>query len=271
MEKFIWKNQQLIIQKQAQISIDERGFLFGDGIFETCKIFNYKIYDFNAHLKRIEAGLKTLKFSAETKNLEKKSIELIAKNQVQNGLLKISISRGIGSVGYLPTYKSEPLIIIQTLDERPRPKNVVLGISGQKILSKNLGKTTSALPYVLAKIESAKKNLFDCVILNEKSFVAETSSANIFWVKNGRVFTPSKACGVLLGCVRKKLLKITPLKIEQKAVKISTLKKADEIFLTNSSFLVLPVDEFLGRKLKKNLGNQFLKLLENHLKKTCQS
>jgi 4-amino-4-deoxychorismate lyase len=186
-------------------------------------------------------------------------------------LLKISISRGIGSAGYLPTYQSPALVIIQTLEERPRPKNVTLGISSQKLPAKNLGKTISALPYVLTKIESTQKKLFDCVMLNEKNLVAETSSANIFWVKNGRVFTPAKSCGILLGCVRKKLLEIAPLKITQKAAKISSLKNADEIFLTNSSFLVLPVDEFLGRKLQKNLANEFLKLLQNHLERTCQS
>lgn len=270
MEKFIWKNQQLIAQKQAQISIDERGFLFGDGLFETYKIFNGKIYDFVAHQSRIIKGLRVLKFDAEIKDLEKKSLQLIAKNQVENGLLKISISRGIGSAGYQPTYESEPLIIIQTLSSRTLPQKITLGISTQVVPMSNLGKTQNALPYILAKIAANEKNFFDCVMLSPQKFIAETSSANIFWVKNGKVFTPAKACGILLGCVRKKLLKIAPQKIKIKKAKISALKNADEIFLTNSSFLLLPVDEFLGQKLQKNLGNQLLKLLQNDVEKSCK-
>lgn len=269
MQKLILKNHQLVAEKQAQFSINERGFLFGDGIFETCKIFNGKIYDYKAHEDRIKAGLKALKFSAEIKNLEKESLQLIAKNKIENGILKILISRGIGSLGYLPTYESKALIVAQTFEAREFPKKIALGIS--KITApKAFAKTTNSLPYILAKIAAAEKKLFDCVMLSEKKFVAETSSANIFWVQNGKVFTPSKACGALLGTVRKKLLKLSPVKIFETEATIAALKKADEIFLTNSSFLVAPVDEFLGRKLQKNFGTEFKKLLQQDLEKQCK-
>jgi branched-subunit amino acid aminotransferase/4-amino-4-deoxychorismate lyase len=270
MKKLILKNHQLIAETQVEVSVQERGFLFGDGIFETCKIFNGKIYDFAAHEARIKAGLKALKFSAEIENLEKETLNLIAKNKVQNGILKILISRGTGSLGYLPTYESKALVIAQTFEERQLPKKITLGIS--KITApKSIAKTTNCLPYILAKIDAKEKNLFDCVMLSDKKFIAETSSANIFWVKNGRVFTPSKKCHMLLGTVRAKLLKISPMKIFETEAKISALKNADEIFLTNSSFLIAPVDEFLGRKLQKDFGNKFLELLKQDLEKTCKN
>ena len=82
MPQFIYKNHQLLEEKQALISINERGFLFGDGIFETCKIFDGKIYDFKSHEARIRDGLKALKFSAEISDLEKKSLQLIKKNKI---------------------------------------------------------------------------------------------------------------------------------------------------------------------------------------------
>lgn len=264
----ILKNHQLVAEKQAQVSLDERGFLFGDGIFETCKIFNGRIYDFAAHEARIKAGLKVLKFSAEIKNLEKETQQLIAKNKIKNGILKILISRGIGSCGYLPTYQSKALVIAQTLEERELPKKINLGIS--KITAPQaLAKTTNSLPYILTKIAAAEEKLFDAVMLNSQKFIAETSSANIFWVKNGKIYTAAKACGILPGTVRKKLLQLAPVKIFEVKAKISALKNADEIFLTNSAFLVAPVDEFLGRKLQKNFGTEFLKLLQKDVEKTC--
>lgn len=271
MPKFIIKNQQLLPEKQAHISIDDRGFLFGDGVFETCKIFAGKIYNFAAHKNRIKSGLKALKFSAAIADLEKNSLKLIAKNKVENGILRISISRGTGSLGYLPTYETEALIIIQTLEERPRPKNISLGISAQKTPTQNLGKTKNALPYILTKIEANEKKLFDLVMLSEKKFIGETSSANIFWVKNNKIFTAAKSCGILVGNVRARLLKISPLGINEVEAKISALKNADEIFLTNSSFLVLSVDEFLGKKLSKNWGDKFLKILQNDVEKQCKN
>ncbi|MES2962164.1 MAG: aminotransferase class IV [Pseudomonadota bacterium] len=271
MQNYIIKNHQLIAEKQAQVSINERGLLFGDGIFETCKIFNGKIYDFKSHEARIKEGLKLLKFSAKISDLQSDAEKLIKKNALKNGILKISISRGIGSLGYLPTYESEALIIIQTLEERKLPAKITLGISSIKVPSNYFGKSMNALPYLLTKIEAKENNLFDCVMLNAKKFIAETSSANIFWVKNGRIFTAAKACGILPGTVRKKLLKISPVKIFEKSARISALKNADEIFLTNSSFLLLPVDQFMGRKLENNLGKNLQKLLAEDVKKSCQS
>lgn len=267
-KKYIFKNQQLVEEKQVRISIHERGFLFGDGIFETCKISNGKIYDFKSHEDRIRKGLKELKFFVEIADLEKRSQQLIKKNQIKNGILRISISRGIGSAGYLPTYESKPLVIIETLVERKLPEKICLGVS--KIVAPNTAfKSMNALPYVLNKIAAQECNFFDCVMFSEKKFIAETSSANIFWVKNGKIFTSSKSCGILLGTIRRKLLKISPLKISTVEAKISALKNADEIFLTNSFFLVLPVDEFMGKKMQKNFGIEFLKLLQKDLKKSC--
>ena len=261
MEKFFCKNHQLLSEKQARISIRERGFLFGDGIFETLKISDGKIFDFAGHERRIRVGLQALKFSANISDLEKNSLALIRKNKVENGILRISISRGIGSAGYLPTYESEPLIIIETLPPRKLPQKIRLGIS--TITAPQLAfKSMNSLPYILAKIEAQEKNFFDCVMLSAEKFITGTSSANIFWVKNGVIYTPHESCGGVLGTVREKILKIPQkihaLKIKKVKAKISALKNADEIFLTNSSFLVLVVDEFCNKKLQKKFGKKIL-------------
>ncbi len=255
MKKYVFKNQNLVAEEKATISIRERGFLFGDGIFETCKIIKGKIFDFDLHEARIHRALKLLKFSAETFDLEKKSYQLIKKNSAENGILRISISRGIGSVGYLPTNESEALVIIETFLERELPKKICLGIS--KITTPGIPfKPMSALPYVLAKIEAEEQKSFDAVMFSDKNFVAETSSANIFWVKSGVIYTPHESCGIVLGCVRERLLKTPEFKIKKVKAKISALKNADEIFLTNSAYLVIAVDEFLGRKKVKNFSKK---------------
>ncbi|MBM3580213.1 MAG: hypothetical protein FJX34_05525, partial [Alphaproteobacteria bacterium] len=255
MSKFLYKNHELIEEKKATISIHERGFLFGDGLFETCKIFNGNILDFDRHKARIIMALDYLGFSTKVSDLQKKSQQLIRKNQVKNGVLRISISRGIGSKGYLPTHDSEALIIIETLPERELPKKIRLGIS--KIPTPGIPfKSISALPYTLAKIEANKEKNFDCVMLSPQGFIAETSCANIFWIKNGVIYTSHESCGIVLGCVRDRLLKMPELKIKKVKTKLSALKNADEIFLTNSLCLVLPVDEFLGRKLEKKLSKR---------------
>jgi branched-subunit amino acid aminotransferase/4-amino-4-deoxychorismate lyase len=264
MKKYIFKNQQLLEEKQASISLHERGFLFGDGFFETLKVIDGKIFDFTLHEARIIKALQILKFSADIKNLEKNSYQLIKKNALKNGILRISISRGIGSHGYLPTYESKALIIIETFLSREIPKKISLGIS--EISTPGIAfKPISALPYVLTKISAQEQKKFDLVMLSAKKFVAETSSANIFWVKDEVIYTPHESCGMVLGCVRERLLKSKKFAIKKVKAKISALKNADEIFLTNSAFLVILVDDFLGKKLTKNIGKKvtsFLATLE---------
>lgn len=278
MTKFILKNQKLIKSDEAFISIDDRSFLFGDGIFETCKIFAGKIYDFKSHKARIKKGLKSLEISAKIDDLEEKSLKLIKKNKIQNGILRILISRGQGSLGYLPSKKKQSLIIIQTLEERYLPKKISLHISDIKINSNNQFltncKTNNALPYILTKIKACNQGFFDGIITSGQNVVLETSSANIFWVKNGKIYTPKADLGMLCGTVRKKLLEISPLKIFEKKAKIDELKTADEVFLTNSSFLVLGVDEIKFKngelkKLSKAMSKTFLKLMLEDVKKDC--
>jgi branched-chain amino acid aminotransferase len=269
---FIFQNHKLLKETQAQVSINDRGFLFGDGIFETCKIFNGKIYDFKTHETRIKAGLKALKFKAEIKNLEKESLQLIKKNKISEGILRITITRGSGSIGYLPTYETDSTIIIQTLLPRKiLNKKIILGVSEiKKTSSDSLPvscKINQGLNSTLCKIEANEKNFFDCVMLSQKNFVSETSSANIFWVKNDEIFTPSEACDIIHGSIRAKILKLT--KVKEVKAKISELQEADEIFLTNSSFLVLPVDELVfGKKkikLHKKIGTKILHLIKADL------
>lgn len=269
MTKFIFKNQKLINQKQAKIAINHRGFLFGDGVFETCRIVNGKIYNFNAHYQRLNSGLNNLKIKAKISDLEQKSLKLIAKNKVKNGILRIAISRGVGSKGYLPSDNCQALTIISTKNKSTKPKIVNLGQSSHKTPLLNLGKTSNSLPYILTKIEAQEQGFFDSVMLCSNNNIAETGSCNIFWVKNGQIFTPSQDCSIIMGTIRQKLLQICPEITEIKA-NIDNLKEADEIFLTNVNFLILPVNNFLGKKLDHKITTKLAKILQEDIKKSCK-
>jgi len=262
MHRFIYKNQRLLTQTQAKLSINERGYLFGDGIFETCLINDHKIYDFPNHLKRLEFGLKNLKINFDTNFLEEKCQGLINKNKVGKGIIKIQISRGQGNIGYAPKDKIKPLLIITTQNLRPTPKNISLGISSYQTPSQYLGKTSNSLSYILTKIEAKENNHFDAIMLDHHKNIAETSSANIFWITNGEIFTPPTSTNIIVGTKRNRLMEISPIKISEKLATIQELEKADEIFLTNSAFLVLPVSKFQKISLKTDISSQLLGTLK---------
>jgi branched-chain amino acid aminotransferase len=265
MHRFIYKNQRLVTQTQAKISINERGYLFGDGIFETCLVDNCTIYDFSGHLQRLEFGLKNLKIDFDTNDLEEKCYKLIIKNKVKKGILKIQISRGRGNIGYAPKEKIKPLLIITTQNLRPTPKNISLGVSSYRTPSQYLGKTSNALQYVLTKIEAKENNHFDAIMLDQNKNIAETSSANIFWVKNGEIFTPPISTNIIVGTKRNKLLEISPIKISEKLAVIGELEDADEIFLTNSAYLLVGVSKFKVKTLTHTISNQLFRVLQKDL------
>ncbi len=276
MNHYVLINQKFVLEKNAVVSISQRACRFGDGIFETCKIIDGIIYNYEAHEARINKGLKALKISIAIKNLKSDSYHLIKKNHIKNGILRISISRGIGSRGYLPAAKIEPLIIIETSEERKiEDKKIVIGISKIKAPKRSRAlqycKTMQGLNYVLAKIDAQKSGHFDDVMLSESGHISECSSANIFWVKNGKVFTPSAKCDMLFGTMRGKILQKFPIEVNLVEARLSRLCNADEIFLTNASFLVLAVDELVvgSRKIKlqKTLSDQILRWLEGDVEK----
>ena len=179
-------------------------------------------------------------------------------------------------MGYLPAEKIQPLFIVETIAEKKITTSpIIVGIS--KIKAPNLSgilqkcKTMQGLNYILAKIAAKKSGHFDDILLSEKGFVSECSSSNIFWVKNNKIFTSSAKCNILFGTTRDKILKKFPIKINLVEARLSRLKNADEIFLTNSNFLALAVDELVTNnkkiKLQKNLSSQVLQWLENDIEK----
>ena len=258
--KFIYKNEQILNHHEALISIDERGFLFGDGLFETCRFINQKIINFEAHLARLKIGLLNLKLNANIKNLETKCYNLIKKNNLQDGIIRISISRGIGSKGYLPTNETPNLVIIQTkeLPIAPKIANLTICDINPPIFK---FKSANALQYVLAKIFAHENNFYDAIMLDEKGYICETSSANIFWIKDQIIYTPSDNLNMVRGTIRQALIELKDLKIKCGKFKISALKNADEVFVTNSTLLILPIDKIAFRNKKETIELKYKKIL----------
>jgi len=259
-KKFIYKNDNILNHHEALISIDERGFLFGDGLFETCRFINQKIINFEAHLARIKIGLLNLKFNVDLQNLETKCYNLLKKNNLQDGIIRISISRGIGSKGYLPTNESPNLTIIQTKELPALPKIANLTVCDINPPTFKF-KSANALQYVLAKIFAHENNFFDAIMLDEKGYICETSSANIFWIKDQIIYTPNDNCNMVRGTIRGALLELKDLKIKCGKYKISALKNADEVFITNSTYLILSIDKIAFRNKKETIEVKYKKIL----------
>lgn len=266
-------NGEIIASSEAKISIHDRGLKFGDSIFETISIYNYTPYLFEYHLERLKQGLEAMKIQADIKEIAAMALLLLEKNAQNSGILRIMVTRGEKSLGYLPLESKANIIITE---EAPRSSPAIaeasLMISSyQKIspssqpISYKLG---NSLNYVLAKMEAVENHFYDAILLDNKGIVAETSSANIFMVKGGKIYTPPLATGPIAGVIRRRLMEISPIQIQEQEFDIRELATADEIFITNSSILIIPVKivSFSEKKFAKIIAEHLRKLIDDDIR-----
>ena len=229
-----------------------RGLRYGDGLFETMKMLDGKIIHEADHVERLLHGMDVLQFDTP-KHFTKENLAMtIKKLAIKNGhekaaRIRLNIFRGDG--GLYDAVNHAPNYVIETL---PLPEGnggwnsngLVAGIyedakKNCDILS-NI-KHNNYLPYVLAALKAKKEKWNDAIVLNNFGRVADTSTANIFLIKNEVLFTPSLAEGCVAGIMRKTLinyLKENNWLIHETNISAGDLFSADEVFFTNSIYYI---------------------------------
>ena len=282
-------NGKFLPRSQASIPIDDRGFRFGDGVFETIHIRDGKPYLWSQHERRLHEGLLALQISLDvTDNLSETCTELLQKNNVDNGILRIAISRGSGSKGYLPT-ANEPTIIIETMPLADYPYRFSDGDpqniddANKPLISLCLSsytrppkscypvgcKTMQGLSSTLAKMEAEEQDCFDSLQLSSDGLVSECSSANIFWLQGKTFYTPHSSTGCLGGTIRQRLIEQIPYPVKAVRLSLKKLLKADAVIITNSAYLIMPVHTLKDYKTNWNgsekLAYKCLTLIEQDM------
>jgi branched-chain amino acid aminotransferase len=262
MEELVWLNGTLCPKKDAKISIDDRGFLLGDGVFETMRSYGSRVFRLDKHLTRLFDSLAIVHLSIPYTSVElgKAVNDTLEANQLQEAYIRLTVTRGQGGKGIDPPETPSPTIIIVARKFIPYPEQVYkeglkTGISGIKQnLSSSIAriKSLNFLDHILARIEAREKGLDEAILLNTEDFICEGTVSNIFLVKHGNLITPDKESGILPGVTREAVTELAlreGIRIEERKVQPSELKEADECFLTNTLMEVMPVSEIDGKKV----------------------
>ncbi|MFN0118004.1 MAG: aminotransferase class IV [Elusimicrobiota bacterium] len=261
-QTIVYLNGKYLQEKDAHISIFDRGFLYGDGLYETIRIYDGVPFLLTEHLQRLFQGLHILsmKLPLSQSRIKKIIKNLIQKNKSKEAVARIFISRGVSNYGIGVSGSLRPTILITTYPFVPLnvdyERGVVVTVSP---FSRNgaratppFVKSTNCLNGILARIHAEKEHSFEAIHLTDKGFVAEGTVSNIFWIKNGILFTPPLDGDILPGITRQFILKKAQslkMKVQEKKIKLPELCKADRIFLTSSLIEMLPVRAL---KLKNN-------------------
>ena len=270
---FVVFNNQLFDSTKINLTNKNRGFLYGDGFFESIKIFNQSPFNFNNHYNRIElsAVFLGLEFSLSKQELLIKLTELIHSNKLVNGSIRITIFRDSDGK-YYPNSNESSYIITSLNDQNSsfqKNSSLSLGIYNDNLKSKsklsNI-KSLNSLLYVLAS-KYAKINGFDDVLLlNSCNNIVESTNSNLFLKANDVVYTPPLSEGCVDGSMRKILIPIIEkeYKLTYKSLQIKDLLESDEVILSNAISGVKKVTLFKEREYNdESLYNYLLKSINN--------
>ncbi|WKK78475.2 aminotransferase class IV [Marivirga salinae] len=209
-------NGNLIPSGSASLEVSNRGFQYGDGIFETIIFRKKEIMFLNEHWERISESVNDLKlnFPFTKKDLEKTLLELLEVNGLmgQSARMKLYIWRKAGGL-YAPDHFDAEFLL--TADQAQRKKVLKfekVGLADSIFLQKTAFshlKTISALPYVMAGIEKKERGLEEIILLDQDGYVAEASSSNLYFLDLGNrtIYTPSLHTGCINGVIRRFLFK----------------------------------------------------------------
>ena len=276
MSFFIY-NGKFFTEGTPVINIDNHSFRYGNGLFETIKSEYGKLLLHDFHFERLFFGLKILQFDVPqnftVSFFENEILRLLKKNDhTKTARIRLMIFKGDGTLDnpqdHFPNY------IIQTWH---LPDSNSLNTSGLVIDVYHYAKkccdtlsnikTNNFLPYALAAHYAKKNNLNDCILVNTYERICDCTIANIFIIKNKKIYTPSLSEGCIAGVMRRWIIekiKTEATLVIEKPLCIEDIKSADEIFLTNSIYPIRWVSQFQN----VHYTNKQIQLLYSDLNKT---
>lgn len=262
-----------IVGENVNLSISNRAFLYGDGVFETLKIVNYKILFFEDHYFRLMASMRILRMEIPmTFTMEYLENEILNLARINNfhgaARVRFTVFRNDGGY-YLPNSNEISFLInIKPLENqlyKIEESNYEVELFKDFYITKHLLstlKTTNKILNVTASIFAKENDYDNCLILNDSKNIVEAINGNIFMVIGNKLITPPISEGCLNGIMRKQILnlakKIDYLEVEEAIISPFDLQKADELFITNVISGILPISKYRKKYFTNKLANELL-------------
>lgn len=253
--KKIYIDGRLLAEDEAKISVFDHGLLYGDGVFEGIRYYNGRVFKLEEHIDRLYASARAILLTVPMTRDEMiaATLETLRANGLEDGYIRLMVTRGVGSLGLNPYQcpKASVIIIASAITLYPAEcyeKGLVLATCATRrpppgALSPQV-KSLNYLNNVMAKIEAIQAGGQEGLMLNEQGFVAECTGDNLFVIKNGRVTTPPITAGALDGITRRVIFEIGAelgIPVVEEMMTRYEVFTADECFLTGTAAEVVPV------------------------------
>ena len=260
-------NGELLYLENVTLSIENRGFKYGDAIFETVKVINNKVVFWEDHYFRLMASMRMLRmkipitFTLEF--LEKEILKTVAvQDQAAAYRVRLNVYRKDGGL-----YKPKTNLIDYSVDVKAFSYQIqeIYKLDVFKDFYNYSGllstvKTNNRMLNTLASIFADENDVDNCVLLNERKGVVEVTNGNIFIVKDNVIKTPALTEGCIKGIVRKRVLEMLTKKeeyvVEETSISPFEIQKADEVFITNAIMGIQPVTNYKKKTFTTEIGKK---------------
>lgn len=273
---FINFNGEILPAGSKLLSLDNRAFKYGDGLFESMRLMKGQLKFADLHADRLQRGMKALKIDGYSQMdawfLKEKTEELSRRNKIKHGRLRLTVYRDADGL-YTPSQNKmgfclevQPLdepryflngkgLIMDIFEELPKPSNYLSNI-----------KTCNSLIYVMAGLYKTQNKLDDVFLLNQNGFLCEASSSNIFILYQNHLYTPALSEGCVEGVMRQVIIELAKkinLPVTEAQINPEILYEADEVFLTNA---IRGIQSVMGFGVRRYF-NETSKILMDELNK----
>ena len=274
----IWLGNKLVDEADAKISVFDHGLLYGDGVFEGIRVYSGRIFELDAHIRRLYESAKGIRLDIPMGKAELiKAVEKTTEaNGIIDGYIRLVVTRGVGTLGLNPFTCEEPGLFIiadniQLYPEEFYEKGMKI-ISATTVRNHPLAippqvKSLNYLNNILAKIEALDNDVPEAIMYNHEGYVAEATGDNVFIVRNSVIFTPPVEAGALEGITRSvviRLAKEEKFQVVEKNLTRFDLYICDEFFLTGTAAEVIGIVDIDGRVIGDGSPGPVTKLLRKN-------
>ncbi|WP_440769398.1 aminotransferase class IV [Natronorubrum sp. DTA28] len=283
----------LVPASEATVSVDDRGFRYGDAAFETLRAYGGTIFEWEAHLERLEATCEALSLAhgLSGDDLRARIDETLAANDLEDAYVRLSITRGVQPGKLTPQPEVDPTVVIYV---KPLPRGGVDGesvwddvatvrtvetrrIPGEAVPA--AAKTHNYLNGILARAELRAENgngageTDEALMCDLEGRVAEGATSNLFFVRDGVLRTPTADGDVLPGITREIVLELAAeadIPVRDGRYELEDVLAADEAFLTNRTWELRPIATLDGRAIGGGpITERLTRLYDERVERTC--
>ncbi len=254
-----WKDGLYCDLSEAKVSIEDRGYLLGDGVYEVIRIYNRKPFSLTAHLDRLERSASAIRLDVPyTKDeLEAVIFELIGKSCYANGYIYMQLTRGSAKRDHLFPADAEPTLVMYTRELPPLPVIDSVNPAGcitvpdERWLNCYI-KSINLLPNLLARQKAYESGSIEALFYRPGGLLTEGTRSNLFAVFDGVVYTHPATNLILAGITREiviDLMQKLALPFKEEVILLEDISKASEVWITSTTLEVQPINSIDGNVL----------------------